>query len=83
MAVTVSRLEIDSRQLDILGLGLVAIGVFLAGVAYLGWSGGTLGRDAMRATRFTLAVIGYGVPGVLAAGGALVLVRDSIPTGRP
>jgi S-DNA-T family DNA segregation ATPase FtsK/SpoIIIE len=81
--VTISRLELDSEQLDILGLGLVAIGVFLAGVAYLGWSGGVLGRDAMRATRFTLGVIGYAVPGALAAGGALVLIRDSIPTGRP
>jgi len=50
--------------------------VFLAGVAYLGWSGGALGHDAMHVARFTLGVTGYAVPGALAVGGALVLIRD-------
>jgi hypothetical protein len=47
--VAIARLELEPHHVDILGLALVALGVFLGGIGYLGWSGGTLGRNAMSA----------------------------------
>ena len=43
-ALPALRLALEPHQVDIVGLALVAIGIFLAGVAYLGWSGGALGN---------------------------------------
>jgi DNA segregation ATPase FtsK/SpoIIIE, S-DNA-T family len=71
------------HQIDIIGLALIAVGIFLAGVAYLHWAGGTLGDGAVRATRFALGKLGYSIPAVLVAGGALVLIRELRPPGRP
>jgi len=44
-----SSLGIDQRSRDLLGLGSVAIGVFLGIIIYLGWSGGTVGKEAVSA----------------------------------
>jgi len=83
VTLAIPRPGLYTQRLEILGLALVAMGVFLAGVAYLGWSGGVVGRDAMGATRFTLGIVGYALPGVLAVCGALVMIRDLLPAGRP
>ena len=40
--------ELEPHHVDILALALVALGVFLGGVAYLGWAGGALGDGAVR-----------------------------------
>ncbi len=71
------------HQIDIIGLALIAVGIFLAGVAYLHWAGGTLGDGAIRATKFTLGKLGYAIPAGLVGGGALVLIRELRPPGRP
>ncbi len=71
------------HQIDILGLALIAVGIFLAGVAYLHWAGGTLGDGAVRATKFALGELGYTIPAGLVAGGALILIRELRPPGRP
>ncbi len=49
---------------------MIAIGIFLAGVAYVHWSGGTLGNGAITALRFLFGALGYAVPVVLVAAGA-------------
>jgi DNA segregation ATPase FtsK/SpoIIIE, S-DNA-T family len=76
-------LELEPHHVDIIGLALIAIGVFLAGVAYLDWAGGALGDGAVRAVRFVLGRLGYAVPAALVVGGALVLMRELRPPGRP
>ena len=44
------RPELEPHQVDIVALALIAIGLFLAGVAYLQWSGGTVGEGAITAS---------------------------------
>ena len=77
------RPRLEPHHVDILALAMIAVGIFLAGVAYLGWSGGTLGDGAIRAIRFVLGRLGDIIPAALVVGGALVLLRELRPPGRP
>jgi DNA segregation ATPase FtsK/SpoIIIE, S-DNA-T family len=77
------RLDLQPHHVDIIGLALIAIGVFLGGVAYLHWSGGALGDGAVTGMRFVFGAVGYAVPAALVAGGGLVLAREIRPPGRP
>jgi S-DNA-T family DNA segregation ATPase FtsK/SpoIIIE len=74
---------LESHHVDILALALIAIGIFLGGVAYVGWAGGALGDGAVTAVRFVLGALGYAVPAVLVAAGALILMRELRPPARP
>ena len=75
--------SLEPHHVDILGLALIAVGVFLGGVAYLHWSGGALGEGMVRASRFGFGALGYAVPAALIAGGALILLRELRPPARP
>ena len=74
---------LEPHHVDIVALALVAIGIFLGGVAYLHWSGGALGDGAVRAATFVLGELGYVVPVTLVAGGGLILMRELRPPARP
>ena len=74
---------LEPHHFDIIGLALIAVGMFLGGVAYLGWAGGALGSGAVTAVRFVFGALGYAVPAALVAGGALVLMRELRPPARP
>ncbi|HEY8625908.1 MAG TPA: DNA translocase FtsK [Solirubrobacteraceae bacterium] len=76
-------IAMEPHQVDIVGLALIAIGLFLAGVAYLHWAGGTLGDGAIHGLQFLLGALGYAVPAALVAGGGLILARDLRPPERP
>jgi S-DNA-T family DNA segregation ATPase FtsK/SpoIIIE len=76
-------LQLEPHHVDLLALALIAIGIFLAGVGYLHWAGGTLGEGTLRAARFVLGTLGYVVPVALIAAGALVLAREYRPPTRP
>jgi S-DNA-T family DNA segregation ATPase FtsK/SpoIIIE len=77
------RLHLEPHHVDILGLALIAVGVFLGGVAYHAWPGGTLGEGLVTASRFGFGAIGYAVPAALVLGGALILLRELRPPARP
>src|SRR5437588_3745158 len=79
----IPRLDLEPHHLDVISLALIAVGIFLAGVAYLHWSGGALGNGAVTAMRFLFGAVGYAVPTGLVLGGALVLIRELRPPGRP
>jgi S-DNA-T family DNA segregation ATPase FtsK/SpoIIIE len=74
---------LESHHVDILALALIAVGIFVGGVAYVGWSGGAFGNGAVTATRFVFGALGYAVPAALVAGGALILLRELRPPARP
>ena len=38
---------LEQRQLDLIGLGLVALGLFFAFLVYFGWDGGRAGTNAV------------------------------------
>jgi S-DNA-T family DNA segregation ATPase FtsK/SpoIIIE len=71
------------HQIDLLGLALVALGVFLALVLYRGSAGGSAGGVARDCLRLLLGRVAYAVPAALAAGGVLVVARTLLPAIRP
>ncbi len=76
-------IALEPHHVDIIALALIAIGIFLGGVAYLGWAGGALGNGGVRAFRFVFGALGYVVPVTLVAAGALILIREVRPPARP
>jgi S-DNA-T family DNA segregation ATPase FtsK/SpoIIIE len=76
-------LQLAPHQVDIIGLGLLAIGAFLAAVGYFHIAGGTLGNGAVKSMRFVFGVLGYGLPVALMIAGGLILMRELRPPVRP
>ncbi|HEX3317205.1 MAG TPA: DNA translocase FtsK, partial [Solirubrobacteraceae bacterium] len=74
---------LDQRHLDLIGLGLVALGVFLASVVYFGWAGGKVGSGMADGLRFAFGVVAYVVPVAVVAAGAILVLRPVLPTTRP
>ncbi len=74
---------LEPHHVDIVALGLIALGILLGGVAYAGWDGGALGNGAVTGLRFLLGALGYVVPAALLIAGALVLARELRPPVRP
>src|SRR3954463_8954029 len=76
-------LKLEQHQLDLLGLGLVALAAFLAFVFYLGWDGGKVGEGLAHAFVFLFGGVGYLVPVVLFGAGAVLVLRPILPSVRP
>src|SRR5437764_1024897 len=74
---------LEQRQLDLIGLGLVALGLFFAFLVYFGWDGGRAGAQAVEGTRWLLGAGHYLVPVALAAAGAILMLRPMLPAVRP
>ena len=53
---------LEQRQLDLIGLGLVGLGLFFGFLVYLGWEGGRAGSEAVEGLRWLLDRV-LGVPG--------------------
>jgi DNA segregation ATPase FtsK/SpoIIIE, S-DNA-T family len=77
--------DLEPHQIDVLGLALVAVGIFLAGVAYGFWAGGSLGHGVMSVLELLVGKLAYLTPIALVLGGARVLARDIdvAPATRP
>jgi S-DNA-T family DNA segregation ATPase FtsK/SpoIIIE len=76
-------MALEPHHVDVLALALIALGLFLGGVTYLHWAGGSLGHGSVTGLRFVVGELAYVVPVALAACGVLVLARDLRPPGRP
>ena len=80
---------LEQRQLDLIGLALVAAGIFFAGLDLLHWDGGDGGHWALDGLRTLIGAVHYGFPVALIAIGALVVLRAdaprgaAVPCGRP
>src|SRR4051794_4272680 len=74
---------LSQRQVDLIGLGLIALGVFLATVLYFHWEGGKVGAGMADGLRFAFGTIAYVVPVAVIAAGAIFLLRPRLPTPRP
>jgi len=77
-----ARLGLEPHQREILGLGLVAGGMFLGGVQYFGWSGGAVGTAAVGAARVALGLTGYLLPVALISLGLLIVFGQLPEPGR-
>ncbi len=75
--------RLEQRQLDLIGLALVAAAVFFAFLIWLGWDGGRAGGWAVDGLRRLLGAVHYGVPVALLAIAALLVLREMLPAVRP
>ena len=77
--------RLDQRQLDLVGLALVALGALVGGVLYAGWAGGSVGGAIVDGLAWLFGVLRYAAPVALVIGGALVVMRPlaaSVPPLR-
>jgi S-DNA-T family DNA segregation ATPase FtsK/SpoIIIE len=75
--------ELEQRDLDLIGLGLVALAAFLAFVFYLGWDGGEVGEALADGFVFLFGGVAYLLPIALFGAGAILVLRPMLPSLRP
>jgi S-DNA-T family DNA segregation ATPase FtsK/SpoIIIE len=68
---------------ELIGLGLVALGLFLATILYLGWSGGMIGGAIADGFTGALGAAAYAAPVALTAVGALMVTRSALVDVSP
>jgi S-DNA-T family DNA segregation ATPase FtsK/SpoIIIE len=73
---------LDQRGRDVLGLGLVALGVFMGFVLYGGWDGGRAGHGIAVALGWVLGRARVFAPLALVAAGGGLLLREMLPARR-
>ena len=68
---------------ELIGLGLVALGVFLGSVVWAGWNGGYVGRWVGDDLDALIGNAALGLPAALAIVGALMVARSDLVDVRP
>src|SRR5436190_5321370 len=68
---------------ELIGLVLVAVGLFLAAILYLGWSGGMVGGWSVDGLDAIIGSAAYAVPVACLAIGGLMVARSALIDVRP
>jgi DNA segregation ATPase FtsK/SpoIIIE, S-DNA-T family len=68
---------------ELVGLGMVTIGLFLGSLLYLGWEGGVVGEKVVEWLDAAIGGASYAAPGVLVGVGGLMLFRSALVDVRP
>ena len=80
---TAAMPSLEQRHLDLIGLGLAAVAVFLAFVIWLDWEGGAAGATAVDALRWLVGEV-HRLSPIAAMGAAVLLVlKPVLPAVRP
>jgi DNA segregation ATPase FtsK/SpoIIIE, S-DNA-T family len=74
---------LNQRERDILGLALMACGIFMGFVLYGDWNGGHAGHGLAIALGWTLGRARVLAPVAIAVGGGSLLMRPVLPALRP
>ena len=77
------KASLDQKHLDLIGLGLIVLGIYLVFVLYFGWQGGRLGSALSDGLTYLFGVVAYLVPIALFATGGILLFRPALPATRP
>jgi len=72
-----------AHRTELWGLALVALGLFLGALLYLGWNGGVVGGAITDAITTVVGDAGYVLPVALVAVGALMVARSALVDVRP
>jgi DNA segregation ATPase FtsK/SpoIIIE, S-DNA-T family len=72
--------RLEQRHLDLIGLVLVASGVYLGGVLFAGWDGGRVGSGAATGLAYAAGEVANVVPLALVGVGIALLLRPFIPS---
>jgi S-DNA-T family DNA segregation ATPase FtsK/SpoIIIE len=73
----------SQQQHELVGLGLVALGVFLASILYLGWGGGMVGEWIAFGFTGAIGAAAYVAPVAMTTIGALMVARSALIDVRP
>jgi DNA segregation ATPase FtsK/SpoIIIE, S-DNA-T family len=73
----------SAQHHELIGLGLLALGVFLASILYLGWSGGMVGGAIADGFTGAIGAAAYVAPVAFVAIGALMVARSDLVDVRP
>ena len=68
---------------ELMGLGLVALGIFLAAILYLGWNGGSVGGWVADVFRAVIGAGAYVAPTAFVVVGSLMIARSELVDVRP
>jgi S-DNA-T family DNA segregation ATPase FtsK/SpoIIIE len=71
---------LEQRHLDLIGLVLVAVGVYLGCVLYLGWDGGRVGEVSANGLGYAVGAAAGIVPVALVLGGIALMIHPFIPS---
>jgi DNA segregation ATPase FtsK/SpoIIIE, S-DNA-T family len=74
---------LEQHHVDLLGLALVALGVFLAFPLWRGGGAGVAGDRVVEGLELAFGRVAYAVPAALVATGAVLVLRPVLPTVRP
>jgi DNA segregation ATPase FtsK/SpoIIIE, S-DNA-T family len=74
---------LSQNQRDVLGLGLVAVGVFMGFVLYGHWDGGKVGQGLASALGWCFGEARSLAPAAFVIGGSALLFAQFMPTQRP
>ncbi len=74
---------LSQNQRDVLGLGLVAVGVFMGFVLYGHWDGGKVGQGLASALGWCFGEARALAPAAFVIGGSALLFAQFMPTRRP
>ncbi len=74
---------LSQNQRDVLGLGLVAVGVFMGFVLYGHWNGGKVGQGLSSALGWCFGEARALAPAAFIIGGSALLFAQFMPTRRP
>ncbi len=72
-----------AHRTELWGLALVALGVFLGALLYLGWNGGVVGGAITDAITTAIGDAGYVLPVALFVLGGLMVARSALVDVRP
>ena len=78
-----SRARAAHEHPELIGLGLAAVGLFLASLLYLGWEGGVAGEKIEAGLRDAIGSAAYVAPVALVAVGGLMLFRSALLDMKP
>src|SRR6266480_2526384 len=73
----------SAQHHELVGLGLLALGIFLASILYLGWSGGMVGGAIADGFTGAIGAAAYVAPVAFLAVGALMVARSELVDVRP
>jgi len=74
---------LEQRHLDLVGLGLVTIAIFLVFPLWLGWDAGALGTALTDGFAWAFGGLRWGAPLGFALAGGLLVLRPVMPAFRP
>ncbi len=74
--------ERRQRRNDLIGIGLIALAIYMAYVVYLGWDGGQVGKFSDQALAYSVGAGAVLVPVALATVGAALILRPVISERR-